>query len=121
LSDELPICEINIRRFQQLADYDSIILDLKFAYNAIEEWANKYSNSRESVTAQALLKAGIVSFMRCFNSGQGTKLQKEIFATLDDGENSYEYIAAVRDGFIAHRDNRLEEHKIGYSFVGRQG
>ena len=103
-------------RFRQLLELDPILR----AGATIAQIDSDDRNESEAVKS-ALFEAGIVTYGRCFNSGQRTHLSDSIFREqLSSAKKLHDALIAVRNKHIAHSELKMERSIVGCQLVEDQ-
>jgi hypothetical protein len=103
-------------RFRQLLAIDPILR----AGATVAQIDSDGRNESEAVKS-ALFEAGIVTYGRCFNSGQRTHLSDSIFrGHISSAKKLHEALITVRNKHIAHSELKMERSIVGCELVEDQ-
>lgn len=104
---------------QLLADYVSVIQDLKFVQECCRRILNTFrqpEGERDLTLLKALWSAALVAYSRCFGTGKRFGLQNEDVKKLPlQGEviEFHKWLRNMREKYVAHSVNPFEMVKVG--------
>ena len=109
------IARLNFDEAQKLADYGSILQDLR----AVSEICTRLKGfladaSQDPTMIEALWTAALVRYARCFTSSKRVRLGDEVFVGLEgDPRDTHQFYFNLRNKLITHSVNPFEQMVVG--------
>lgn len=114
-----PIVPLDMPAAQLLADYASVVQDLKFVQGCCKHLLavlGQPEEQRDNTLMKALWSAALIAYSRCFGTGKRSGLTTEDVKGLPlQGEvlKFHEWLRDMRDKNVAHSVNPFEQVKVG--------
>lgn len=112
---EMPIVRYRSQKARELADLDSILLDLRSILESCRRLIQLIdSESGDAVLLEALWTSSLVRYVRCFSHGRRAGLRPEILDEIIEGaREAHQFFKEIRDKHISHSVNPFEQVEVG--------
>lgn len=112
---KIQVAALKSDKATEMADYHAITQDLGFVMQCCTKLLGLLEEPKQDgPLIRALYTAALVAYVRCFSTGvRSSKVNPEIFASIEGALQRHQSIKDMRDKHIAHSVNAFEDTSIG--------